>query len=170
MHGLIKRKKWANKEIHAEQIKTLFLIGAKTKNDIPKITYNQIICMDKDITFQEYCLREKKVLISLIDYFKTLKKSGRFKISEKNCWQYVDCIMYYIGIVSVYKKYCTYDIDSIMDLSYVADYLGKGINRLLEIYCMDNKIEDISKEVIIESGNIRMGIINHIEKELRIVK
>lgn len=57
-----------------------------------------------------------------------------------------------------------------MDLSYIIDYLGEGIKRLLEIYCTDTDIEDIPKGIILESGNIRIDIINFMKNELRIVK
>lgn len=166
-----KRKKWVYKEIHAEQIRTLYMLGASVNNNVTEITYDRIMLGmgRKRISFHDYCIEHKETLISSINFMKAIKKNGKIKINISFCNKLVDCILYYIGIVSVYKKHCTYDIDNILDLSYIADYLGDGIKRLLEIYCNDN-IEDISKGIIIESGNIRWDIIKYIVEELRIVK
>lgn len=166
-----KRKKWVYKEVHAEQIKTLCMLGFKTINDIPPIDHNTIIkgMRNKKITFHDYCIEYRDELNKKIDIMKSLQNGGVFKMSLGQCNQNINYILYYIGIISVYKKYCTYDIDNVMDLSYVADYLGQDINRLLEIYC-NNNIEEIPKGIIIESGDIRMKLIKYIVEDLKIVK
>lgn len=165
-----KRKKWVYKEIHAEQIKTLYLLGNNTICDIPTIDHNTIIrgMRNEKISFHDYCIEYRDELNKIIDIMKSLQK-GVFKMSLKQCCQDVNYILYYIGIASIYNRYCRYDIDTVLDLSYVANYLGQGINRLLEIYC-NNNIEDIPKGTIIESGNIRWQIIKYIVEELKIVK
>lgn len=166
-----KNKKWVYEEIHAEQIRTLYMLGVSVINNVPEITYDKLMLGmgRKRISFHDYCIEHKETLISSVRFMKTINKNGKIKISISFCIKLVDCILYYIGIVSIYHKYCTYDIDNILDLSFIADYLGNGVKRLLEIYCNDN-IEDISKETIIESGNIRWNIIKYIVEELKIVK
>ena len=165
-----KRKKWVYKEIHAEQIKTLYMLGCDTISDIPQIDHNTILrgMGNKKITFHDYCIEYKNELNKIIDIMKALQ-NGVLKMSLKQCSQDINYILYYIGIASIYNRHCTYDIDNILDLSYIADYLGDGVKRLLDIYCNDN-IDDISKGIIIESGNIRWNIIKYIVEELKIVK
>lgn len=165
-----KRKKWVYKEIHAEQIRMLYMLGCTTINDIPQINHNTILkgLGSKKISFYDYCIEYRNELNNRIDIMKALQ-NGVLKMNLKQCCQDINYILYYIGIISIYKKYCTYDIENVMDLSYVANYLGQGINRLVEIYC-ENNIEDIQKCTIIESGNIRWQIIKYIVEELKIVK
>ncbi len=164
-------KKWVYEEIHAEQIRTLYMLGAKSINDIPEVTYDKLMLESgrKPVSFYDYCMENKDIIVNSMNLIKRLSSGGITKINIRFCYQLIDYILYYIGIISIYNRYCTYDLDNIMDLSYIADYLGDGVKRLLEIYCNDN-IEDIPKCTIIESGNIRWQIIKYIAEELKIVK
>ena len=102
-----KRKKWVYKEIHAEQIRTLYMLGFKAINDNPQITYDKLMLGTgrKKISFHDYCIEYRDTLISSVNLLKTLSKNKMIKISINFCSQLVDCILYYIGIVSIYKKY-----------------------------------------------------------------
>lgn len=167
------RRKYVYEEIHAEQVKILYMLGCKIITDISKIDHNTMLLgiRNKMVTFHDYCIEYRDELNAKIDIMKSLQNSnGIFSMSIEKCNQNINFILYYIGTISIYKKYCTYDIDNVMDVSYITDYLGQGIKRLVEIYCTDTDMEDIPKGTIIESSYIRVDIMNFIKNELRIVK
>lgn len=79
-----KRKKWVYKEIHAEQVKTLYMLGYNTISDIFPIDHNTILrgVGNKKISFYNYCIEYRNELNKKIDIMKSLQ-NGVLKMSLK---------------------------------------------------------------------------------------
>lgn len=125
-------------EIHAEQIRFLYMLGCKTVRDIPQnITHNTIIydLCGKQVPFYDY-LKNYKMKMER-HYIKDVKKQilkGNI-LNESAVGDMADKICYYIGALTVYQKYCDYKVDDVMNLSNLSDYWNIDIGKIISFYC-----------------------------------
>jgi hypothetical protein len=95
------------KELHAEQVKSLFLLGCKTIDDIENVNpeNKQFLYKQNLYTIYEYLLEYKIELINNITMIETAKETNT-KINMCEFNNIINRIFYYIGTASVYLKYC----------------------------------------------------------------
>lgn len=114
-------------EYHAEFIKTLYMFGIYPFSD-GKI---RISHMDKiDSQYNN---------VSVYDYLNKLK-TGYIKdidvnkMSDRDSFiSYYDMLSYYLGAASVYRMFCDFNIDVIMDITGFVDKLGKSAENLKDV-------------------------------------
>lgn len=146
-------------EIHAEQVRFMYMLGCKDVNDIPKgIDHNNIVfdINGKRFTFYNYLEEIKKGTIDriFVQGVKKLKRQGK-KTSKSIIENMVNQLLYYIGALSIYIKYCNYKNDEFMDLSNVADCWHVEIDKVIDLYC-NNDINTLQKIDIVKKSEIMM--------------
>lgn len=151
-------------EIHAEQIRLLYILGCKTEKDYD-ITINEdtlIYNLDgKQVVFNKYLNDSRQ---QIIDYSEKCR-NNKSKITESVMRCIIDKISYYIGALSVYKKFCSDNIDELMDLSSVSEFWEKNmyiagynvctLSDILHLYC-DRDIYSLNKKEISDSASLLM--------------
>lgn len=148
-------------EIHAEQIRFMYMLGCKTVTDIPKnITHNTIICdlYGEEKTFYDYLKNYKTEMER--HYIKDVKKQilkGN-TLNESAVEGMVNKICYYIGALTVYQRYCDYRIDDVVNLSSLSDYWNIDIEKIIEFYCT----HDLYKPTISTLGKSEMSDVGDI--------
>lgn len=158
-------------EIHAEQIKFLFMLGLKDINDIQtNISHNTIVYdMDnKESEFYDYLKNFNCMLKDF--YFKRIKTINKAyqKTTKDKIGSMVDKLLYYIGALSVYGKYCDYKIDELKDLTVIQDTWKVSLNEVIDFYC-NNDIYNLKKKDIINTSEIMMCDFVRGAKELQIL-
>lgn len=152
------------KEVHAEQIKTLYLLGCKTIDDLGSIDENRVCFHHKKNLYNIYdylivCQKELLENIELIEYAKL--KNTQINIYEFN--NILNRIFYYIGTASVYLKFCNINAYDELDIKDVWDYYGYGINLLPKVF-LENSLGFHTKELIEAMAKIRLLIVQHYDK------
>ena len=95
------------KEIHAEQIKALHLLGCKTIDDLDGINKEKTSFQHKKSLYNIHdylieCQKELRDNIELIEYAK--QRNTQINIYEFN--NILNRVFYYIAVASIYLKYC----------------------------------------------------------------
>lgn len=152
------------KEIHAEQIKTLYLLGCKTIDDLESIDENRVSFHHKKKMYNisDYlieCQKELRENIELIEYAKA--KNIKINIYEFN--NILNRIFYYVGTFSIYLKFCNINSYNEFDTKDVWDYYGYGINLLPKVFT-ENPLGFHTKELIEAMAKIRLLIVQHYDK------
>lgn len=145
-------------EIHAEQVRFLYMLGCKDVNDIPKGIDRNTGVFDingKQFTFYNY-LKEAKDTIDriFVQEVETIKCQHK-KISKAIIENMVNQLLYYIGTLSIYIKYCNYKNGELMDLSNIADCWHVDIDKVIDLYC-NNDINTLQKIDIVKKSEIMM--------------
>lgn len=155
-------------EIHAEQIRLLLMLGAnnqfQTNHCVDRFTVIRDL-NEENMLFNEYLLQTKKLLIKSVDDVKKFQLTNR-KISEEYLLSLLNKIAYYIGALSIYSRYCTYEVDNLMDLSNLSEFWEKdmsvfhsqvvrNISDLINMYCTRD-IYSLNKMEIANSGTLLM--------------
>lgn len=145
-------------EIHAEQVRFLYMLGCNSITDEPKnVTENTIIydLCGKETTFYDY-LKNYKIKLELY-YVEDVKKyiSKIRTLNESAVEGMVDKICYYIGALTVYQKYCNYKLDDIMDLSVISDFWNIDMGAIIDFY----RTHDLYKPTIKTLGKAEMADI-----------
>lgn len=144
-------------EVHAEQIRFLYMLGCNTVNSAPKNIDHNVMVFDLNgnkISFYECLDRFKKALEK--HYVREIKKYH--SINKSVVGDIVDKISYYIGALTIYRRYCNYRISELMDLSEIADYWNIEIHKVVNFYCehdlQNSNIHTLGKYDIYQIGNI----------------
>lgn len=113
------------KELHAEQIKTLFLLGCKTIDDLESINVeNKSFFFNGGIyNIYDYLMVYKEEFLDTIKKIETARTNNK-KINMYDFNNYLNRIFYYIGTASVYIKYCDKTVFEELDIQPVYDYYG----------------------------------------------
>ena len=160
-------------EVHAEQIRFLFMLGCKTVNDTPKnIDHNTEIfdLKGERVTFYKYLNNFKAALEKYyVDKMKTC-----YSVSKDLIGDIADKISYYIGAFTIYQRYCTYKIDDLIDLSVIADYWNIDIPKIIAFYCehdlQNSNWKTLKKYDIYQIGNILMlDLMNSAREKFKII-
>lgn len=148
-------------EIHAEQVRFLYMLGCKTISDIPQNVTHKSIIYDldgKQTTFYDYLHTMKNCIIK--EYVTKIQASKRKIIYASTIGNMIDKIAYYIGALTVYQKYCDYKLDDVMDLSIISDFWNINIGTIIEFYCSHDihrpTMQIIPKIEIANMGDIFM--------------
>lgn len=152
------------KEIHAEQIKTLHLLGCKTIDDLDSIDKDKPTFQHKKSLYNIHgyiieCQKELRENIELIEYAK--QSNTKINIYEFN--NIINRIFYYIGTASIYLKYCDSNAYEELDIKDVWDYYGYNMNLLLKVF-VENALGFHTKELIEAMAKIRLLIVQHYDK------
>lgn len=152
------------KEVHAEQIKALYLLGCKTFDDLDGINVNsETFLYGKNLyNIHDYLLEYKKEFIQIIDKIE-FAKSTNTKIDLVEFNNLLNRIFYYIGTASVYLKYCNPSAFDELDIQPVYDYFGYGLNMLIKVL-LEKPIGFHTKEVVEAMAKIRLLIVQHYGK------
>lgn len=146
-------------EIHAEQVRFLYMLGCKTISDVPHNVTPHSIIYDLDgnqVEFYDYLHTIKERIIKeFVD-----KPSKNKRISDSALENMINKICYYIGALTVYQKYCDYKLDDVMDLSIISDFWNINIGTIIDFYCNHDihrpTMKTIPKIKIADMGNILM--------------
>lgn len=149
------------KEVHAEQIKALHLLGCKTIEDTESI--------DKERVSFQYNKKLYNIYDYLIEYQHELRgnikqienavqKSTKININEFN--NILNRIFYYVGVSSIYLKYCDVNAYEELDIKDVWEYYGYGLYYLLKEF-IKNPIGYHTKKLIEAMSKIRLLLIMH---------
>ena len=155
-------------EIHAEQVRFLYMLGCKDVNDTPKGVDHNTIVYDingKQFTFYNYFEEIRRGTIDkvFVQGVESVKRQGK-KTSKDAIRNVVDQLLYYIGALGIYTKYCNYKNDELMDLSNVADCWYVEIDKVIDLYC-NNDINTLQKIDIVKKSEIMMcGFVRGAEK------
>ena len=157
------------KEVHAEQIKTLHLLGCKTIDDLESIDKDKPTFQHKKSLYNIHdylieCQKELRENIELIEYAKQC--NTKINIYEFN--NILNRIFYYIGTASIYLKYCDGSAYDELDIKDVWDYYGYNINMLLKTFC-ENELGHHTKELIKEIAQIRLSIVIYYGDKLKMI-
>lgn len=158
-------------EIHAEQIKFLFMLGLKDINDTStNINHNSIIynMEDKQSSFYDYLKNYNEMLKDFYSKRINVIKKSYQKTSKDKIGSMVDKLLYYIGALSVYVKYCDYKIDELKELNAIQDTWKVSLNEVIDLYC-NNDIYTLKKIDIINTSEIMMCDFVRGAKELQIL-
>lgn len=145
-------------EIHAEQVRFLYMLGCKNINDNPKgIAHNTVVwdINGKQLEFYDYLKESKdsidKIFVQGVDKIKYHHK----KTSKAIIGNMVDQLLYYIGALSIYIRYCNYKNDELMNLSNVDACWHVEIDKVIDLYC-SNDINTLQKIDIVKTSEIMM--------------
>lgn len=157
------RKTHIHTEIHAEQVRYLYMLGCKTISDEPTDIDHNILVYNLD--------GEKKSFFDSINDFKStlekryytdaqqLKAQGR-TIKRSAIEDMVNKIAYYIGALTVYQKYCNYKLDEVMDFSNISDFWNIDLKKMIDFYCSHDihrpTMKTVPKIEIANMGEILM--------------
>lgn len=158
------------KELHAEQIKTLYLLGCKTFDDLGNISVNsETFLYGKSLyNIHDYLLEYKKEFTKNISIIENAKKTNiQIDLVEFN--NLLNRVFYYIGTASVYLKYCNPSAFDELDIQPVYDYYGYGLNMLIKVL-LEKPIGFHTKEVVEAMAEIRKKIMYHFGEELKVIK
>nr|DAM58170.1 MAG TPA: hypothetical protein [Bacteriophage sp.] len=152
------------KEIHAEQIKTLYLLGCKTIDDLGSIDKDRISFQHNKKLYKiyDYLIAYQEELrnnIKLIEYAK--QNSTKISVYEFN--NILNRIFYYVGTASIYIKYCDVSVYNQLDVKDVWEYYGYGTNFLLKEF-VKNDVGFHTKELIEAMAKLRNLLIQHFDK------
>lgn len=155
MNNISLRKKYIYRlytEYHAEFIKTLYMFGIYPFPDNrTEISYtNKINSQYGCISIYDYLIKIKNGYADDIDIS---------KINDMQSYiSFFDRLSYYLGTASVYRIFCRYDLEGIMDISVFVNKLGKVAEKI-----KDTLLESIAlgfdMEVAIESAKIYIPLI-----------
>lgn len=157
------------KEIHAEQIRTLYLLGCKTVNDIKSISKDSktFSFKNKFYNIYDYIMEYKKELLENINIIEQVKTMGS-KIDMQEFSNILTRIFGYIATSSVYLKYCDTNAYNDLDIPFVYDYYNYGLNTFLK-ECVKNPIGYHTKELIEAMGKWRLLVFVHFGKNLELI-
>lgn len=157
------------KEIHAEQIRTLYLLGCKTVNDIENIDKDRVTFSFKKKSYNiyDYIMEYKKELLENIKIIELARTTG-YKIAMQEFSNILTRIFCYIATSSVYLKYCDNDVYDDIDIQPVYDYYNYGLNTFLK-ECVKNPIGYHTKELVEAMGKWRMLVFVHFGKDMELI-
>jgi hypothetical protein len=157
------------KELHAEQVKSLFLLGCKTLDDIENVNpeNKKFLYKQNLYTIYEYLLEYKTELINNIAMIEAAKKTNT-KIDMYEFNIILNRIFYYIGTASVYLKYCNDSVYNELDIQCVYDYYGFGLEFLIKVL-LENSIGYHTEELIKAMGSVRKNIVLHFGDDLKLI-
>lgn len=157
------------KEIHAEQIKTLYLLGCKNIDDLGNIDKDRGSFQHKKSLYNihDYLIECQKELRENIELIENARQSNtKIDIYEFN--NILNRIFYYIGTASIYLKYCDESAYDELDIKDVWDYYGYNMNILLKAFT-ENELGYHTKELIEEIAQIRLSIVIYYGGKLKLV-
>lgn len=152
------------KEVHAEQIKTLHLLGCKTIDDTESIDKERISFQynKKLYNIYDYLIEYQQELRCNIKQIESaIQKNTRINIYEFN--NILNRIFYYVGTASIYLKYCDVSAYEKLDIKDVWEYYGYGLDYLLKEF-IKNPIGYHTRELIEAMSKIRLLLIVHFDK------
>lgn len=152
------------KEIHAEQIRTLYLLGCETIEDLKGIDKEKVsFYSGKNLyNIHDYLIESQKELRENIKWIE-LTKQRKAKINMQEFNNVLNRIFYYIGTASIYLKYCDTSAYEELDIKDVWNYYGYNINLLLKEF-ISNSLGFHTKELIEAMGKIRALIFIEYDK------
>lgn len=152
------------KEIHAEQIKTLYLLGCKNIDDLESIDKDKISFQYKNEMYNiyDYLIEYQGELRNNIELIENAKNS-KIKINIYEFNNIFNRIFYYIGAASIYLKYCNPNAYDALDIKDVWEYYGFGMNYLLK-EVVKNDVGFHTKELIEAMAKMRNLLIQHFGK------
>ena len=157
------------KEIHAEQIKTLYLLGCKNIDDLGGIDKDRGSFQHKKSLYDihDYLIECQKELRENIDLIENARQSNT-KIDVYEFNNILNRIFYYIGTSSIYLKYCDESAYDELDIKDVWNYYGYNMNVLLKAFT-ENELGYHTKELIEEIAQIRLSIVMYYGGKLKLV-
>lgn len=152
------------KEVHAEQIKALYLLGCKTIDDTESIDKERISFQynKKLYNIYDYLIVYQQELRGNIKQIENaIQKNTKINIYEFN--NILNRIFYYVGIASIYLKYCDVNAYEELDIKDVWGYYGYGLDYLLKEF-IKNPIGHHTRELIEAMSKMRLLIIVYFNK------
>lgn len=152
------------KEVHAEQIKTLHLLGCKTIDDTGSIDKERISFQHNKQLYNiyDYLIEYQQELRGNIKQIENaIQKNTKINIYEFN--NILNRIFYYVGTASIYLKYCDVSAYEKLDIKDVWEYYGYGLDYLLKEF-IKNPIGYHTRELIEVMSKMRLLLMIHFNK------
>lgn len=155
-------------EIHAEQVRFLYVLGAANIDEsIQKITHNtKVLSLAGEEKEFYVCLSDlKKDIILYSNKFKKVQLEKK-KLNDAPFECITDKIAYFIGAFSVYQNFCKHKLDDLLDFGEITDFWEKDIRiydkqsvqnlQQLIGLCCSKELEQLSKSEISDIGTLLM--------------
>lgn len=159
----VDRKTYVYTEIHAEQIKFIYMLGAETINSkLQNVNENTMILnmLGNRQSFYAYLQQFKRKLENL--YVKDIYKTQYKKIStsKEKIGSMATDFLYYIGAVTIYKRISDYQINTLIDMKNFDKCWNIKISDVLDFYLKydldKSNCSTLKKIDIINIGDIIM--------------
>lgn len=139
-------------EYHAEFIKTLYMFGIYPfPNGKTELLYtDRIDSQYGDISISDYLKQLKTGYVNDID---VNKMNDMYSFIS-----YYDMLSYYLGAASVYRIFCNYDLDEIMDISGFVNKLGKITEQLKDVL-LESIAINFDERVAIKSAKLYIPLM-----------
>lgn len=157
------RKTYVYTEIHAEQIKFLYMLGAETVNsNLQKVNHNTMIydMQGNKQSFYVYLHQFKRKLEKLYvnDIYKTQCK--KISMSKDEIGSMATDFLYYIGAVTIYERISDYHINSLINMKNFDKCWNIKISDVLDFFLKHDldksNCSTLKKIDIINIGDIIM--------------
>lgn len=171
------RKTYVYTEIHAEQIRFLYMLGAKTVNsNLQNVNHNTIVydMQGNKQSYFAYLQQFKSKLEEL--YVKDISKTQfkRRTTSKDVVGSMATKFLYYIGAVTIYQRISDYQIDNLMNMKDFDKCWNIKISDVLDFYLkhdLDKSNRSTLKKIdIINIGDIIMCDFLSSAKDKYIIK
>lgn len=155
-----RNRPYVYKEIHAEQIRTLYLLGASDLDDIENLHKDNcsFFWVDRRLyKIFDYLQLAKRGLVNDIDAIKEAYIKGQ-KFSKEEFNNILSRVFGYIGVASIYVRYCAdEDVDELR-IDEICQFYGCDLDDVYD-KVMELPIGCHSQEYIEYLGDIRIKII-----------
>lgn len=161
--------KYVYKELHAEQIKTLYLLGCKTIDDLESINVDNETFMygGKLYNIHDYLMEYKKEFSRNIATIERAKLTNT-KIDMFEFNNMLNRILYYIGTASIYLKFCDTTAFDELSIQDIYDYYGCGLDLLIRVL-LEQSIGFHTKEIVEAMAVVRKRIILYFGNDLKVI-
>ena len=125
-------------EIHAEQVRYLYMLGCKTVTDEPTNIDHNILVYNLDGDKKPFftCINNFKSILEKKYYIDAQQLKAQKRIIKRSAIEdMTNKLAYYIGALTVYQRYCSYKVDDVMNLSNIGDFWNINIGAIIDYYC-----------------------------------
>lgn len=160
-----RNKPYVYKEIHAEQVRALYLLGASNVDDVENLHKENCAFFWPDrrlYNICDYLQLTKKGLQNDIDAIKEAHLKGE-KFSCEEFSNIITRILGYIGVVSIYVKYCSDGDADIFRIDDICQFYGCDLESIYD-KVMELPIGYHSQAYIEYLGNIRIEIVKKFQR------
>ncbi len=161
--------RYSYKELHAEQIKTLYLLGCKTIDDLESINVDNETFMygGKLYNIHNYLMEYKKEFSRNIATIERAKSTNT-KIDMFEFNNMLNRILYYIGTASIYLKFCDTTAFGELSIQDIYDYYGCDLELLIRVL-LEQSIGFHTKEIVEAMAVVRKRIILYFGNDLKVI-